>query len=262
MLLNNFGNTCYINSVLQIFLNNHAMTSYIKSVEYSKNSLLYYLKHLDQGDNLKNFLIKLQDILKNNMTINEQNDANEIYTKLIEIFEQEDDGVSKLFTGTTKKIFKCKRCKNIRESKESFVNTNLYINDESTSLQESILSTFTTSVIDGLECEHCNLKTQTDVKYTISKWPKNLIFTINRFSLNSKISHDFEYTKYIDICNKGSTNKYILVGIINHIGSQDSGHYTYIKIDRDKYTEFDDDKIRDCTNFKSKFNYMLIYTLI
>ena len=95
MLLNNFGNTCYINSVLQIFLNNHALTSYIKSVEYSKNSLLYFLKHLDQGDNLKNFLIKLQDILKNNMIINEQNDANEIYTKLIEIFEQEDDGVSK-----------------------------------------------------------------------------------------------------------------------------------------------------------------------
>lgn len=262
MLLNNFGNTCYINSVLQLFLNNESFMTYIKIKEYPDEYLLNLLKNISNSSTLKKFLICLQEKLGDTLSLNEQNDANEIYIQLLDLFDKEDKFVAEFFTGIHKKTYKCCVCKNKREVKENFVNLNLYLSETSNNLQTALMKIFEKEILDNIECEVCKTNTTTEVKNKIIKWPKNLVFLINRYTTNSKLTLDFDYTRYIELCVSGKINKYSLSGIINHIGTKDFGHYSYIKINHDSCIEINDDKVKQIINFKSPFNYLLIYNLI
>ena len=262
MLLNNFGNTCYINTVLQLFLNNETFMKHIKSKEYKEEYLLNLIKKIVDSYSLKKFLICLQEKLGQTMNLNEQNDASEIYTKLLDLFEVEDSSSVEYFIGTYKRLYKCHVCKNKREKRENFTNLNLYITPETNSLQTSLMKILDKEILDDVECEICKCNTKTDVKNKIIKWPKNLVFSVNRYTANFKINSDFDYTKRIELCITGKINKYILSGIINHIGTKDLGHYTYIKLSNDSCIEISDDKVRQIVNFKSPMNYILVYNLI
>lgn len=261
MLLNNFGNTCYINTVLQLFLNNEFFMNFIKKKSYPDEYLLDLLKKIVDSTSLKKFLICLQEKV-NNININDQNDASEIYTLLLDLFEKEDAESVEFFTGTHKKIYKCCVCKNKREKKENFTNLNLYITPSSLTLQTSLMKIFEKEVFDEVECEICKCNTKTEVKNKIIKWPKNLIFSINRYNTNFKVNCEFDYTRHIELCITGKINKYTLSGIINHIGTKDLGHYTYVKLSSDSCVEISDDKVKQIINFKSPTNYLLIYHLV
>jgi len=262
MLLNNFGNTCYINTILQLFLNNENFMKHVKNKEYKDEYLLNLIKKIVDSSSLKNFLICLQEKLGQTMNLNEQNDASEIYTKLLDLFEKEDESSVEYFTGTHKKLYKCYVCKNKREKKENFTNLNLYITSTTNTLQTSLVKIFEKEVLDGVECETCKCNTKTEVKNKIIKWPKNLVFSINRYTPDFKLNYEFDYTRHIELCITGKINKYTLTGIINHIGTKDTGHYTYIKLNNDSCVEISDDKVKQIVNFKSPTNYILIYKLI
>jgi ubiquitin C-terminal hydrolase len=260
MLLNNFGNTCYINSVLQIFLNNEYFMNHVKSKTYETTTLLHSFKCINSRESLKVFLLHLQDKMKDKMRLNDQNDVNEMYTFLLELFEEEDPDVAKLFIGTQKKIFKCMECENKRDTRENFTSLNLYTTFDN--LKDSIMDMFNKEILNGIECDYCHKKTKTETRCKISRWPRNLVMTINRFSVDCKIEKNFDYTKNIELSISGKITKYKLIGIINHLGVADFGHYTYIKIDGESCTEIDDDKLRTISNYKSPYNYLLVYTTI
>ena len=262
MLLNNFGNTCYINTILQLFLNNENFMTHIKNKDYPDESLLDLIKKITDSDGLKKFLICLQEKIGHAMSLNEQNDASEIYTILLDLFEKEDKNVVDFFTGTHRKLYKCHVCKNKREKLENFTNLDLYITPTSNTLQTSLLKIFEKEILEEVECEICKCNTRTEVKNKIIKWPKNLVFSINRYTASCKINCDFDYTRHIELCVTGKINKYTLSGIINHIGTKELGHYTYIKLNNDSCVEIDDDKIRQIVNFKGPTNYLLIYKLV
>lgn len=262
MLLNNFGNTCYINTVLQLFLNNENFMKHIKSKEYNDEYLLNLIKNIDDSSTLKRFLICLQEKLGKSMILNEQNDASEIYVKLLDLFEIEDKSSVEYFTGIHKKFYKCCVCKNKRDKKENFTTLNLYISPETNSLQTSLMKIFEKEILDEIECEVCNCNTKTEVKNKIIQWPKNLVFTINRYTPEYKINSVFDYTRHIELCITGKINKYTLSGIINHIGTKDLGHYTYVKMSNNSCVEISDDKVRQIVNFKSPMNYILVYNLV
>lgn len=263
MLLNNFGNTCYINSVLQIFLNNYNFKDYIQKKTYPVDYLLNYFKNITDNNSLRNFLIKLQEKLGTRLNITEQNDTAEIYTHLIDIFEKEDETCIEFFKGMHRKTYKCLKCKHKREMLESFININLYITEDSNNLQIALMKQFEKETLnDPILCDACSEYTRTEVKNKIIKWPTSLIFCINRSNVNSKINIEFEYTRHIELLILNKISKYTITGLINHIGTKDMGHYTYIKISKDCFIEIDDDKIRHVTNFKSLSNYMLVYNLI
>lgn len=259
MLLNNFGNTCYINTIIQLFINNTQFMTYIKRKDYPEEYLLDIIKNIDTSSNLRKFLICLQEKIGDSIKINEQNDASEIYVKILDIFEQEDENSVSFFTGIHRKTYICTRCMNKREKSENFTSLNLYITTESNNLQKSLMRIFDKEMLDNVECEVCQAGTKTEVKNKITKWPKNLIFLINRYHIDYKINIDFDYTRHIELLLNSTVNKYSLTGIINHIGAKDIGHYTYIKISNSSCTEISDDKVRQIVNFKSPMNYMLIY---
>ena len=196
------------------------------------------------------------------MNLNKQNDAGEIYTILLDLFEKEDKSSIDYFTGAQKKVYKCCVCKNKREKIENFTNLNLYITPTTDTLQTSLMKIFEKEVLDEVECEICKSNTKTEVKNKIINWPRNLVFSINRYDANFKLNTEFDYTRYIELCITGKINKYILSGIINHIGTKDTGHYTYIKLSNHSCIEINDDKVRQIVNFKSPMNYILIYNLV
>lgn len=263
MLLNNFGNTCYINSVLQIFLNNYKFKDYIQKKTYPVDYLLNYFKNITDNNSLRNFLIKLQEKLGTRLNISEQNDTVEFYTYLIDIFEEEDETCIEFFKGMHKKTYKCLKCKHKREVLEKFININLYITEENNNLQTVLMKQFERETLnEPILCDICNECTRTELKNKIIKWPISLIFCINRSDVNSKINIEFEYTRHIKLFILDKINKYTITGVINHMGTKNMGHYTYIKTNKECSIEIDDDKIRHVSNFKSLFNYMLVYNLI
>lgn len=261
MLLNNFGSTCYINSVLQIFLNNKEFMNYLSKKIYNTDYLLQNLKLIDNNESLKLFLVNFQKKIGNKLIVNNQNDASEAYTLLLDIFEKEDKDSIIFFLGKHKKIFKCLKCHNKKEVKTNFTSFNLYFSDTSNNLESSFSKTLSPEIIDGIECEYCKTKEKTEIKNKIIKWPKNLVFIINRYSLNGKINKDFDYTKFIELSISGNTLKYSLYGIINHYGTSSNGHYTFIKLESNIYNEIDDSNIKIISNYKSPNNYILIYNL-
>ena len=121
---------------------------------------------------------------------------------------------------------------------------------------------FEKETLDEVECEICKCNTKTEVKNKIIKWPKNLIFSINRYTVDHKINSEFDYTRHIELCIAGKINKYTLTGIINHIGTKELGHYNYVKVSNDTCVEINDDKVKQIVNFKSPTNYILIYNLV
>jgi ubiquitin C-terminal hydrolase len=121
---------------------------------------------------------------------------------------------------------------------------------------------FEKEIIDEVECEICKCNTKTELKNKIVKWPKNLIFSINRYTADFKLNSEFDYTRHIELFITGKINKYTLCGIINHIGTKELGHYTYVKVSNDSCVEINDDKVKQIVNFKSPMNYILIYNLV
>ena len=47
MLLHNFGNTCYVNTTLQIFLNNPYFIDYLNSHNITEHELIYSIKNIN-----------------------------------------------------------------------------------------------------------------------------------------------------------------------------------------------------------------------
>jgi ubiquitin C-terminal hydrolase len=231
--------------------------NHINNKVYPKNSIIQLFKNIDQNQiNLKFFLDKLNSLI--DFEIFEQNDANEIYVKLIEIFEKEDEELSNLFNGVIKNIYTCEECNNKRYYKEKFSYLTLYVKDDN--LHKGLKTLFKKEHLKDIKCDYCKKNTLTETRSKIVKWPAILIFLINRHSLNGKLNAKFDYTRYIELDISGNISKYYLNGIINHYGSADIGHYTYIIIDK-LFTQISDDKISNVDNFKSINNYILSYNL-
>ena len=116
---------------------------------------------------------------------------------------------------------------------------------------------------DELTCYKCNKRQHFYKNYQIDKMPLVLIITLKRFKYatmyNNKITTyiSFPLTNY-EINNE----KYDLYGVINHMGSLNSGHYTStIKLEN-TWMHFDDSRypeIKDESNVISRNAYILVY---
>lgn len=261
MLLHNFGNTCYVNTTLQIFLNNPYFTEYLNSHNIDEHELIYSIKNINDTPTLRNFITILKNKIKNKIDINTQNDTSELFILLLDLIEKEDNHCVKMFKGKNKIMYSCNECNNKRYTKEDFIYIPLYITEGSISLQDCLLKNFNKEILNNIYCEHCKKNTNTDKKLKIIEWPRVLIFIIYRYSIKGKIITEFNYTRNIELSINNNISKYNLCGIINHYGTDVSGHYTYIRLDGNRYTEINDQTITNIPSFKSCNNYMLIYNL-
>ena len=297
----NFGATCYLNSVLQSFINNKSLLENILNNNFEKNekfiekdSLIDEIYKLLKGswnENCvivpKSLLITLSQIDDNEL--NNQNDPDEYYEKIlsrlyeetchkidinvdeieelydkewIKSFNKEFSFVNNNFYGLYKSEIECKSCGHKHISFNPFISLKLEL------VCDNILSCLKSHLSweDNITftCDKCKYKDNARKRLTLIKVPDTFVMTIKRYNnFIKKNDKKINYSTSFTIDN----NKYELYCIINHEGQNTfCGHYTaYIKyIKDDEWYHINDNHISkvDISNINSSDIYMLFYKKI
>tara|TARA_A100001015_G_C15034932_1_gene735573 strand:- start:2007 stop:2747 length:741 start_codon:yes stop_codon:yes gene_type:complete len=221
----NYGNNCYLNAIIQLFLSHKETSNIINEYLDIENNLIYPKKLLDK--------------LKNKLNINIQNDSQEVFILILDIIPE----LEKYFNNEVKNTFKCLECNSYRHKKDTF--STFFVHTES--LENSVIELIKNENYN-LECDKCKMTTNTNKVCNIKKLGEILIF-YNVLKQKLKISENIKY----------SNKKYKLTGLIKHYGSQSSGHYIFI--DYLSKLVIDDTNISPISNISLSDIYLLFYTL-
>ena len=277
----NTGNTCYINSVFQCFVNDIVFRNVIMR---SDNSKEYYtilktiIELINLKEDLKSSFIKFnlekfnELLFKNSyFTRFEQHDAHEFLLKFMDIFETE---CKEVYYGKTKLSIKCNKCNTTKEVFEDFttLNLNVHLNDSEKQLHlyelfEYYLKREIHNDQNNLYyCDTCKCNTTSEQKTVLWKLPKRLIIVFKRYSDNGiKNNNKIKYPINNVLIKESSSNtvfNYSLSNIIYHFGHINHGHYTNSTKINDKWYLIDDDSITENSEIilNNPNSYILVYS--
>lgn len=221
--LPNVGNSCFVNSILQVFLNCDLLMEEIDKIELDVPSFLYYLKTLKRlsSSRHKTFLDFVNFIQqKSGFNLRQQNDSHEFLVRILDIIEDENKEIYNLFIGTKVSELKCERCEYKNRISEDYNSLNFYLNTYN-KFSNLLNAEFECDIIDNCKCEKCGNTRLINRKY-IDKFPKILIV------LNSNMRFHISFNDIIKIIDfHGNKVHYSLIGTVNHQGSLLGGHYTF-----------------------------------
>lgn len=262
----NLGNTCYLNSGLQLIINNKELCNLILSLNNSSPFFSEFSKFIiDYYNNNSNITLNpsfIKDLVadKNNEFNGfKQNDSFEFIIYLLD-YINDNLKISKLYQYITNTNIKCKllSCLNISKHQEYNNYLILDILDNFNNLDDCYRNYKKREKLIGNNlyyCEKCKAKRIASKRIQIINWSNHLIIILKRF--NSKMQKN---NNKIDI-PLFWRHKYKLKGIVSHSGSLFGGHYVYVGNHNDKWILFNDDHISEIPlitldNYK---NYGYIY---
>ena len=119
-------------------------------------------------------------------------------------------------------------------------------------------------------CNNCNNKNKSTRKTSIMNLSDYLIIQIKRFTPYGtkdkriiSIPEDLDLSDYNDSASLTPSFKYKLKAINNHIGSLNYGHYySYIRLDNNTWYEFNDNHIKELSDYNSNNAYLVVYEKI
>lgn len=263
----NIGNTCYLNSTLQLLLHNYDLCNLI--VQNTNKSLPLNILSIFINDYYNNNSCepivpdKIKCLLENKNNLFKgfgQHDAGECLIYLLDLINN-NININILYEIKTNISIKCKlkSCLNISCHEE--INNSLFldINESSTNLDDCYLQFIKKYKFENdnlYYCDKCRDKRIASKRTNIINYPTHLIVILKRFiNNNGKLSKN---TNYIDVPEIW-LNNYHLKGIIFHSGNLYGGHYIYIGKNNNNWYMFNDNFINIISDLNNYKNYGYIY---
>jgi ubiquitin C-terminal hydrolase len=249
----NLGNTCYLNSGLQLLMNIPEFCQLILNNKNISNELsilaeFIILYHSDNNGSLKPKFIKKIVSKRNNIFSGfSQEDSQEFLIYFLDFIDNQikENKINDLLGMKIDKIIKCKALYCLKKSitKETRLFLILDIQDNFNDLNDCYRNY---KIREKLKednryfCENCDKKRIAIKRIEVAKWPKNLIIVLKRFQQDG-----YQLSKndtFLDIPNNWRHN-YKLKGGVIHSGRLGGGHYVYFGNYDNKWFLFDDSHI-------------------
>ena len=269
--IRNHGNTCYINSVLQVLLMIDPIVSQI--FEYQKDdaqfkafqNIFLKLKFSILSSVRSKKMVKTFILNGNNINLGEQLDAEEFLVKSLEFIEKNTgvSGLQQLKTCVTSESY-CETCKTqIRDkiNEEYYVIPLDIVNKGS--IKECFESFISVNHVSFPKTSCCN--SDFFVNKRVNDLSRYLIFRLSRFAFNNTEYRTEKIYQKIRLNRSINYNKdhFKLVSFIVHIGNAENGHYVTFKKKKQYWTLLNDESVTyfDKKNFDLDNFFMLNETL-
>ncbi|XVE97473.1 hypothetical protein REPUB_Repub03eG0022800 [Reevesia pubescens] len=263
--LENLGNTCFLNSVLQCLTYTEPLVAYLQSGRHQNScriagfcALCAIQKHVSRALQATGRILAPNDLVSNlrcisrNFRNSRQEDAHEYMVNLLESMHKcclpsgvpsespsayEKSLVHKIFGGRLRSQVKCMQCSYCSNTFDPFLDLSLEI-VKADSLHKALKNFTTAELLDGGErqyqCQRCKQKVRAIKQLTVYNAPHVLTIHLKRFrahDFGQKIDRKVEFGPTLDMkpfvsgSNEGDL-KYTLYGVLVHCGwSTHSGHY-------------------------------------
>uniref|UniRef100_A0A0E0K697 USP domain-containing protein n=1 Tax=Oryza punctata TaxID=4537 RepID=A0A0E0K697_ORYPU len=296
--LQNFGNTCYLNSVLQCLTYTEPFVAYLQSGEHMSScrtagfcALCALQRHVSSALQSTGKILRPVHIvgISRSFRISRQEDAHELMVSLLESMHKcclpsgvpsgspsayEKSLVHRIFGGLLRSQVRCTTCSHSSNKFDPFLDLSLEIANAATLVKA--LQNFTEEeLLDGGEkqynCEHCRQKVIAKKRFMIEKAPSVLTIHLKRFSPfnpRHKIDKKVQFQPTLNlkpyVSNpEGMDFKYSLYGVLVHAGwNTQSGHYyCFVRTSSGLWHNLDDNEVyqvREADVLRQKA-YMLFY---
>ncbi|KAL8136649.1 hypothetical protein V2J09_002650 [Rumex salicifolius] len=290
--LENLGNTCFLNSVLQCLTYTEPLVAYLQRGKHLNScrvvgfcALCAMQKHVTRTLLATGKVLAPKEIVSNLR----QEDAHEYMVHLLESMHKcclplgvpsessgayEKSFVHKIFGGCLRSQVKCMQCSYSSNKSDPFIDLSLEI-VKADSLQKALVHFTAQEQLDGGErryqCQQCKKKVQALKQLTIEKAPYVLTIHLKRFGPHisgQKIDKKVQFgptlnlKPFVSDSYDGDLN-YKLYGVLVHAGwSTHSGHYyCFVRASSGMWYSLDDNRVvqvSEKTVMQQKA-YMLFY---
>ena len=261
--LNNNGNTCFMNSGLQMLLDNTELCSLIirnKNASPNITTMANFIKKYydnSDSDSINPYAVKeFIETKYSRFRGTDQHDAGEFIINLLELLDIDlKNKLDKLYEIEIKNTTKCKFMDCLTKT-YAIEKTNILIlplNDEYKTLDDCYRGFKIHETLSDpdnkyfCKSEKCNKPTIASKKVEITNWSNNLIIMLKRFNYNNNSSS--KNNQDIEIPFEWRHN-FKIKGAVVHSGSTNGGHYIYISKNdvNNNWDICDDSTIRSMTN--------------